>query len=128
MNLRRYYRLKPDETDPNKPANIRDAPPETADLISSELAQGETWHLPVFDIDYDAELRPSSSQGKFHLFLNRPVPWSKYVKVLEAMADAGLLEPGWVDCAKKTGYALVRAKPTKGKDKLGVKTGGYGAT
>lgn len=112
-NLRRYFKVRLDG-DVNNSMDHRDADPANADLVSSLVHTAEPWHLPVFDLDFDCELKPSSSPGKYHLFLNRPVPWSKYVKVLEAMAEAGLLERGWVDAAKRQGYAVLRAKPNKG--------------
>ena len=51
-------------------------------------------HLPMFDIDYSAELIPSSTKGHFHLYLNRPITWYRYKKVLRAMWKAGLIEKG----------------------------------
>ena len=51
-------------------------------------------HMPMFDIDYSAELIPSSTKGHFHLYLNRPVTWFRYRMVLRAMWKAGLIEKG----------------------------------
>jgi homocysteine S-methyltransferase len=68
---------------------------------------------PVFDIDYPARLVPSTTPGHWHLYLDRDVPWDKYEKVLEAMADAGLIEEGFVAAAKKGKGTFVRPPHVK---------------
>lgn len=108
---RALRRFKYDEN--NRPghedygAEHRDASSiETADLVISK-AVGE-WHYPVLDIDYPAALVPSSTPGHFHLYLNRAVPWEKYQAVLDALADACLIESGYRNASKERGYTSVR--------------------
>lgn len=81
-----------------------------ANLISS-AAKGPVdlgIHFPLFDLDYEVRLVPSRTPGHYHLHLDKPVVWEKYVKVLDAMVEAGLLQKGWVDAAKASGEALLR--------------------
>lgn len=66
------------------------------------------YHLPVLDLDYEAHLEPSSTIGHYHLYLNRFIEHGKYMKLLEALADCGLIERGYNDAAQKRGATFVR--------------------
>lgn len=70
-------------------------------------------HLPLLDLDYGATLVPSSTPGHFHLYLDQPVAWDKYVAVLDAMVDAGMLQEGFVRHSKRRGFTALRAPGTK---------------
>lgn len=65
-------------------------------------------HTPVLDIDIPATLIPSSTPGKNHLYLNTPMTWEDYCKLLDVMAEVGILEPGYVSASKKRGFTAVR--------------------
>ncbi len=87
-------------------------PGEEPNLVIS-LAEGETAgehsiHFPCFDLDYGAKLVPSQTLGHYHLYLNRPIPWRDYKKVLDVFAKVGLLEKGYVDASKKNGFTALR--------------------
>lgn len=69
---------------------------------------GENWHRPVLDLDLDAKLLPSSTSGHFHLFIDKPMEWDKYVALLEALADAEILELGYVKASIERGHTAVR--------------------
>lgn len=88
-------------------------PVEEANVVTSEPRYG-SHHFPVLDLDYVAYLVPSSTRNHFHLYLDQPVEWPKLVAVLDAMADAGLLEPGYVEACKARGHTCVRV-PWVGK-------------
>jgi hypothetical protein len=97
--------------------------PEDANLVGSFTGEYtcdrlilDAMHLPLLDLDYSAELIPSSHEGHFHLYLNKPVTWSKYVKVLEALRDAGLIEPGYCDNSIRRGQSFLRTPWTKKPD------------
>lgn len=112
------------------PCPLEDAPAEVAELVCSDTGGVATikpevrWgadtgfeplkvttepeHLPVFDLDFAATLVPSGTPGHFHLYLDKPVAWSKYVKVLEAMTDAGLCQPGYLNTTRERRFAAVR--------------------
>lgn len=92
---------------------------DEADLITSEideyatthdpiLLKRVTEHAPVLDIDFPAAVYPSTTPGKFHLWLDKRVPHDKYMALLDALADAGIIEPGYADVSKKRGYTAVR--------------------
>lgn len=95
-------------------------PEHEANVISSRIAGqspvdpdnpfalGEVLHAPVIDIDFPAALIPSSTPGHFHLYLEKPVTWRGYQRVLEALSYAGLLEPGYVHASIERGKTFVR--------------------
>jgi len=64
-----------------------------ANIISSEIGQG--LHTPVLDIDIHAALVPSSTKGHYHLYLDSPLTWRKYKRLLRALKRAGIIEPGY---------------------------------
>lgn len=78
---------------------------DEGNLVSSECEDG--LHAPIFDLDYDVDLIPSKTPGHFHLYLNKKIEWDKYLKVLEAMADAGLIEQNYYKAAKTRRKAML---------------------
>ena len=84
------------------------APIEDANIISSNASDGSGKHYPVLDLDFPVTLVPSSTPGHFHLYLDRPVDEGSYWKLCDALAEAGLLEPGYVSACKERGYTSVR--------------------
>jgi hypothetical protein len=76
------------------------ADPTEANLITSRALDqegGVNMHRPLLDIDFEAALIPSSSPGKFHLYLDKPMPRSTYNALLRALADAGIIERGFAE-------------------------------
>ena len=93
--------------------DIRETPTD-ANVVISATSNGrrdKVLHAPCFDLDYECYLVRSKTPGHFHLYLNKEVTWDKYVAVLDAMVDAGLLEKGWVRAAKHDGFAVLRLPP-----------------
>lgn len=82
------------------------SPPEQANVVASKLADGR--HAPVLDIDYEARLVPSTTEGHYHLYLDQPVTWWRYALVLAAMALAGLIEPGYAKASMRRRMTMVR--------------------
>ena len=79
-----------------------------ANLVGSSSSPCGTFHQPVIDLDFPAHLEPSTTKGHFHLYLNKDVKWEPFLKVLEAMKDAGLVEEGFYEMTKRRGQAFVR--------------------
>lgn len=65
-------------------------------------------HRPVLDIDIPAKLIPSSTKGHFHLYLDVEIPHTKYMALLLALEDAGIIEPGYLGASVERGYTAVR--------------------
>lgn len=64
-----------------------------ANLISSLTTSG--MHAPVLDIDFEARLVPSRTEGHYHLYLDKEMPWWKYRFLLWALKVVGIIEPGY---------------------------------
>ncbi len=79
---------------------------DKADLIISRTTSG--MHAPALDIDFPARLVPSRTKGHFHLYLDEELPWEKYKKLLEALAEAGIIEHGFAQASIKRGYSSLR--------------------
>ncbi|HTK59570.1 MAG TPA: hypothetical protein VL283_00020 [Candidatus Baltobacteraceae bacterium] len=62
----------------------------------------------VFRLTCPATLVPSSTEGHFHLYLETETGWQPYLQLMRAMADAGLLEAGWVDMNERRKMAMLR--------------------
>lgn len=79
-------------------------------LVSSVVGslEGRHVHAPVIDIDFHARLEPSSTPGHFHLYLDRPVTWRAYKRILRSMVKAGLVDKEWYRLAKFRRMTVVR--------------------
>jgi hypothetical protein len=65
-------------------------------------------HAPVLDIDFGAQLIPSSTPGHFHLYFEKAMTWDNYCGLLKALGDVGILEAGYVKASLRRGYSSVR--------------------
>lgn len=81
---------------------------EDANLVTSKVAGRVFRHKPVLDIDFPAQLVPSSTPGHFHLFLDKEMEDETYWKLLEALADAGVIEHGYFKASVRRGFTAVR--------------------
>lgn len=80
-----------------------------AEVVSSEIdTRGLNVHAPVLDLDVVAYLLPSTTPGHTHLYINHPIPWCKYKRMLKAMGNAGVLEQGYVEASIRRGHSSVR--------------------
>lgn len=84
-------------------------PTDAADatVISSEV-YGETWHKPVIDVDIPIRVYPSTTVGHHHLYIDTPMSWRAYKRLLRALVRAGLVEKGYYKASKRRGGSFVR--------------------
>ena len=87
-------------------------------MSGEETTPAEYLHRPVLDIDIPARLIPSSTPGHHHLYLDVDMPWDKYEALLKALADAGVIEQGYLLAALDRGATFVRL-PWVGKKEEG---------
>jgi hypothetical protein len=124
--IRRWFKadlLKETPDYKNPPKEVIES---EANLIGSPTnyidKQGQPLHMPVLDLDFPCELIPSSTPGHFHLYMNKTVGWESYRTMLEAMAEAGVLEEGYVKAAIHHGGTYVRKpgvlKPKTANDEM----------
>jgi len=77
-----------------------------AEVVSSEIGDGI--HCITLDIDYPCYVVPSGTRGHFHLYIDYPLTWSKYKRLLKALARAGVVEKGYVDASIRRKHTAVR--------------------
>ena len=93
-------------TRPSEEADI-----EQANLLTSMCNRHDPFcpmHKVVIDLDHPAQLIESSTPGHHHLIIDHEIPWSAYVRLLEAMVECGLVEPGYLGSSIDRGYTAVR--------------------
>ena len=83
-----------------------------ANAVSSEIAPSSVYagmHTVAIDIDVPARLVPSSTGAHNHLYVDcPPMRWETYLRLLHALADAGVIEPGYVSASERRGHTTLR--------------------
>lgn len=74
---------------------------EICQVVSSELDDRRGIHTPILDIDVPARLIESSTPGHSHLYIDVPMPWRKYRRLLKALYKAGLIEKNYYKLSVK---------------------------
>lgn len=77
-----------------------------ANLVSSKLANG--LHVPTLDLDVPHHFEPSSTPGHSHLYIDVPMSWRKYKRLLRALCRAGIIEKGFCKFSILRGASFVR--------------------
>jgi hypothetical protein len=77
-----------------------------ANLVSSLSKDGK--HRPVLDFDFPVRYVASTTPGHGHLYIDKPMRWGTYKKLIEALMQAGLLEKGYANAALKRKATFVR--------------------
>lgn len=86
----------------------------SANAVSSAIRNTEgLLHKPLLDLDMAAKLIPSSTEGHFHLYIDKPMTWDNYIKLLDVMAEVGILEQGFVDASKYRKATFLRLPHVK---------------
>ena len=65
-------------------------------------------HRQVIDIDVPVEVVESSTPGHFHLYIDHLVEPEKYMALLVALADCGIVEEGYTRASYEKGFSAVR--------------------
>jgi hypothetical protein len=81
---------------------------DQANLVSSNIKGKPLYHLPVLDIDLPAALVPSSQKDHYHLYIEKEVEEGSYFRLLDALAECGIIEKGYADASKAKGGTFVR--------------------
>lgn len=88
---------------------------EEAELIASLQENGK--HRPLLDIDFEAVTIESSTPGHCHLYINKELDWKDYKKLLNLLADLGVIEHGYRGASLARGYSALRLPWVKKKGK-----------
>ncbi len=97
---------KAENKDDYSAAHVASDDIEAAHIILSD--DGEGVHRPVLDIDFPVHVVPSSTPGHFHLYLDKQMAAPAYMRLLDALAEAGIIEPGYAKVSNARGYTSVR--------------------
>ena len=87
--------------------HVRTEDIDKADIMLS-FDKETNLHRPVLDIDFQLFTVPSSTPGHFHLYLDKPMSWPKYKRLIDALADAGIIEGGYASVSIDRKYTSVR--------------------
>lgn len=76
---------------------------EAATVVTSEVIRGGgdrpleagKMHKPVLDIDLPVKVLDSSTAGHHHLFIDKEMSWEQYAKLLDVLAEVGIIEEGY---------------------------------
>jgi hypothetical protein len=82
---------------------------EEANIITSEIALRDgSRHKVLLDIDMPVKILPSSTEGHFHLFIDKELGTKEYFKLIKAFVKAGIVEEGYLSASAERGYTAVR--------------------
>jgi hypothetical protein len=84
----------------------RAATKEDANLISSLTDDG--YHMPAIDLDLPCELKPSTTEGHYHLFIDHKLSAENYWKLLSCLVDVGIVERGFYELSEARGASFLR--------------------
>lgn len=80
-----------------------------ANVLVSKLDNGT--HAFCIDIDMPCELVQSRTTGHYHLYVDKIMDEAAYWKVLDALAEAGIVQDGYVRACKANGMTVLRLPP-----------------
>lgn len=81
---------------------------DEAQVITSMVAGVSGKHKLIIDLDLSAQLIPSSTPGHFHLYVDHVIEHDAWVTLIDALADAGLIEDGYRGASLARGFTDVR--------------------
>lgn len=86
--------------------------------ITSQHIGHPDLHLPVIDDDLGLfKVFPSVTPGHQHVYIEKPIPWRQYKKLLKLLAKNGLADPEWVKLSLRRGKGFLRVIPPPPKPK-----------
>lgn len=65
-------------------------------------------HKPVIDVDFPVKVLESSTPGHHHLFIDKELTWHQYLRVLDVLAEVGIVERGYVEASREREFTAVR--------------------
>lgn len=79
-----------------------------ANVSTSIREDAEDCHALLLDLDLPAWLVPSSTEGHSHLYVDAKIPTPTYFALLDALADAGVIQRGYANSSKHRGGTALR--------------------
>ena len=89
---------------------------EEANLVGSKAEHqfSAEMHWPVIDIDVPIAAVPSKTEGHYHLYIEKAISWPHYMLLLTVMAQAGIVEWGYLNASIARGQTFVRLPKEEG--------------
>lgn len=86
------------------------APLAESQVWSSEIATGPDRgrHVLAIDVDHRCRIIPTSTPGHFHLVIDKVMDWAELQEILVALANAGIVEQGYLDASVRRRAAHLR--------------------
>lgn len=78
-----------------------------ATYVSSRMAVIKNYggaHCPALRLTVPAAVVASTSPGHSHLYIDAPMNWPAYKRLLRALARAGVIDKNWAQASIKSGY------------------------
>lgn len=88
---------------------------DDANVISSKV-KGTTRHKVIIDLDFPAALIPSTTEGHFHLYLDKELTSPEMEKLLVALHEAGIIAEGNMNQWHRFRAVFLRLPWVKKKD------------
>jgi len=95
------------------PGIITDCNDPSANLVGSLCGDG--YHRPALDIDLPCELVESSTEGHFHLYIDKPLTFNAYRKLIVALVEAEIMDKAHLRHLDRNGSSLLRLPGVKKK-------------
>lgn len=81
---------------------------DEAQVVTSQFNNPLGLHRPILDIDFPAKLIESSTPGHYHLYLDKKLTWEQYERLINVLADVGIIEDGYRNASLDRGFTSVR--------------------
>lgn len=88
-------------------ANIATSIREDADT-SAPFGVDQTRHALLIDLDLPAYLVASSTPGHSHLYVDVSIPEDRYFRLLDSLAECGVIQYGYANSSKHRGGTALR--------------------
>lgn len=91
-----------------------------AEVVTSEAVGHwrKNMHRPVLDIDFPAAVIPSTTPGHGHLYIDKPMTWDQYERLLNVLAEVGIIEQGYANASIERQHTAVRLPWVKKKQEV----------
>lgn len=89
---------------------------QAPNVVSSEISRGPAYtnaeddsvHLVLIDLDFESALIPSTTPGRYHLYVDKKMSKEKYSDFVKMLKEFGVVAQGNLNQIEKTGRTYLR--------------------